>query len=109
MGKPAGLSEVIAPLGERPPATSMDNLQNRRTCQSSNFLRRVREHVQPTEKRPGNRSGMRSRTGSVIEQHEHVQLILETPDGARSYDPRYGMDDLFNDGAQGQFMVKFLF
>jgi hypothetical protein len=40
---------------------------------------------------------------------DYNQYILDTPDGAKSYDPRFGMDDLFNDGAQGQFTVKFLF
>jgi hypothetical protein len=41
--------------------------------------------------------------------YDYNELILETPDGAKSYDPRYGKEDLFNDGAQGQFTVKFLF
>ena len=36
-------------------------------------------------------------------------LINDTPSGADAFDPRYGQDDLFNDGIQGQFSVKFIF
>ena len=36
-------------------------------------------------------------------------LETTTVDGRNSYDPRYGQDDLFNDGMQGQFLVKFIF
>jgi hypothetical protein len=36
-------------------------------------------------------------------------LIRATPDGARAFDPRYGMADLFNDGTQAYFTAKFLF
>ena len=32
-----------------------------------------------------------------------------TSDGANAHDPRYGMDDLFEAGTQGQVSVKFLF
>jgi hypothetical protein len=35
--------------------------------------------------------------------------ILATPDGAAAYDPRYGEEDLFEQGARAQFTVKFLF
>ena len=30
--------------------------------------------------------------------YDYNALILKTPDGARAYDPRYGMADLFQDG-----------
>ncbi len=36
-------------------------------------------------------------------------LETTTVDRTNSYDPRYGQDDLFNDGTQGQFLVKFIF
>jgi hypothetical protein len=36
-------------------------------------------------------------------------LIRATPDGANAFDPRYKMPDLFNDGTQAYFTVKFLF
>ena len=36
-------------------------------------------------------------------------LIRATPDGARAFDPRYGMADLFDTGTQAYFTTKFLF
>jgi outer membrane receptor protein involved in Fe transport len=41
--------------------------------------------------------------------YDYNALILQTQEGARAYDPRYGMKDLFNPGLQGQFSVKFIF
>jgi hypothetical protein len=41
--------------------------------------------------------------------YDYKALISKTPDGANAYDPRFGMQDLFEAGLQGQFSVKFLF
>ena len=41
--------------------------------------------------------------------YDYNALLRATPDGANAYDPRYGMDDLFEPGTQGQVSVKFLF
>ena len=41
--------------------------------------------------------------------YDYNALILATQEGAQSYDPRYGMEDLYNPGLQGQFSVKFIF
>ncbi len=41
--------------------------------------------------------------------YDYNALIQQTLEGANSYDPRYGMEDLFTPGTQGQFSVKFLF
>jgi hypothetical protein len=41
--------------------------------------------------------------------YDYNALILQTLEGRNSYDPRYGMEDLFNPGLQGQFSVKFTF
>ena len=41
--------------------------------------------------------------------YDYNALIRATPDGAKAYDPRYGMNDLFNDGAQGQLTIKLIF
>jgi hypothetical protein len=41
--------------------------------------------------------------------YDYNALILATQEGRDSYDPRYGMDDLFTPGLQGQFSVKFSF
>ena len=49
-----------------------------------------------------------SRT-DLAKGYDYRALILATPDGARAYDPRYGMADLFNDGARGQVTVKVTF
>jgi outer membrane receptor protein involved in Fe transport len=41
--------------------------------------------------------------------YDYNALILQSAQGANSYDPRYKMEDLFNPGLQGQFSVKFIF
>ena len=41
--------------------------------------------------------------------YDYNALLRATPDGANAYDPRYGMEDLFEPGTQGQISVKFLF
>jgi len=41
--------------------------------------------------------------------YNYNALILATPEGTKSYDPRYGQPDLWQQGAQGQFSVKFIF
>lgn len=45
----------------------------------------------------------------LAEGYDYNALIRATPDGANAYDPRYGMYDLFTDGAQGQLMIKLIF
>ena len=46
---------------------------------------------------------------NLFNGYDYNALIRATPDGANAYDVRYGMDDLFDDGTQGRFTVKFLF
>jgi len=41
--------------------------------------------------------------------YDYRALINATPSGQKSYDPRYGMEDLFQEGTQGQFAIRFLF
>jgi hypothetical protein len=41
--------------------------------------------------------------------YDYNALILASPSGAASFDPRYGQADLFQPGMQGQFSVKFIF
>src|SRR5262245_34952103 len=41
--------------------------------------------------------------------YDYNALIRATQEGAAAYDPRYGLDDLYNPGTQGQFSVKFIF
>jgi hypothetical protein len=64
-----------------------------------------------------NRGGGVARPSSAIDLgnvdlkagYDYNALIRASTDGANAYDPRYGMDDLFNTGTQGYFAVKFLF
>jgi hypothetical protein len=46
---------------------------------------------------------------NLAQGYDYRSLISATPDGANAFDPRYEMDDLFNPGTQGQFLVKWLF
>jgi hypothetical protein len=54
-------------------------------------------------------------TTDLTRGYDYRALIAASADGARpapafsAYDPRYGQDDLFATGTQGQFSVKFLF
>ena len=41
--------------------------------------------------------------------YDYNALIAATPDRAAALDGRYGMDDLFNEGTQAQFLLKFSF
>jgi hypothetical protein len=41
--------------------------------------------------------------------YDYNALISATPDGANAFDPRYGMDDLFNDGLSARLGVKWSF
>jgi hypothetical protein len=41
--------------------------------------------------------------------YDYDALIRASSEGVNAYDPRYGMEDLFSEGAQGQILVKFLF
>jgi hypothetical protein len=45
----------------------------------------------------------------LAQGYDYNALIRATPEGQGAYDPRYGMEDLFQTGTQGQFMVKFIF
>ncbi len=51
----------------------------------------------------------------LTQGYDYRALIAQSSDGAApapafsAYDPRYGQDDLFATGTQGQFSVKFLF
>jgi hypothetical protein len=46
---------------------------------------------------------------NLVNGYDYRAMIQATPDGANAFDPRYGMEDLFEAGTQGQFSVKFLF
>ena len=41
--------------------------------------------------------------------YDYNALILKTTEGAGAYDPRYGKEDLFDEGTRAYFTVKYLF
>jgi hypothetical protein len=45
----------------------------------------------------------------ITKPYDYNQLIRQTPLGQNAFDPRYGREDLWNPGLQGQFAVKFIF
>jgi hypothetical protein len=59
----------------------------------------------------------RARASSEIDLHatdlaagyDYEAMIRATPDGANAFDPLYGLDDLFNQGTTGHFLVKWSF
>jgi hypothetical protein len=46
---------------------------------------------------------------NLAQGYDYRSMITARPDTAGPFDPRYNMDDLFNAGTQGQFLVKWLF
>jgi hypothetical protein len=45
----------------------------------------------------------------LAQGYDYNALIRSSPDGANAYDVRYGMADLFDEGTQARFTVKYLF
>jgi hypothetical protein len=41
--------------------------------------------------------------------YDYDALLRATSDGADAYDPRYGMDDLFNEGLAARLGLKWSF
>ena len=46
---------------------------------------------------------------NLLNGYDYNERILATPDRANARDPRFGQEDLFDDGARAQLLVKFLF
>jgi hypothetical protein len=46
---------------------------------------------------------------NLLSGYDYNRLILASPDGANAYEPRYGMEDIFQEGARAQLLVKFEF
>jgi hypothetical protein len=57
---------------------------------------------------PRQSSSIDTHSVDLTKGYDYNALIRATPDGANAYDPRYGQEDLFNRGTQGQFSVKYL-
>jgi len=45
----------------------------------------------------------------ITKPYDYNALIRQTQLGEKAFDPRYGREDLWNAGLQGQFSVKFIF
>ena len=54
-------------------------------------------------------SGINLGNVDLAKGYDYNALILATQDRANALDPRYKKADLFSDGAQGQFLIKFQF
>jgi hypothetical protein len=54
-------------------------------------------------------AAMDLRRSDITKGYDYEALIRASPLGANAFDPRYGREDLWNAGMQGQFAVKFLF
>jgi carboxypeptidase family protein/TonB-dependent receptor-like protein len=79
------------------------NLFNQKTARHVfNFLNRGGGTARPS-------SGVDLAPFDLFKGYDYNALIRATPDGANAFDPRYGMDDLFEAGTQGQISVKVLF
>lgn len=48
-------------------------------------------------------------TVDLFKGYDYNALILQSSEGRKAYDPRYGLDDIFNPGFAGRFGVKFIF
>jgi hypothetical protein len=75
------------------------NLFNQKTSRHQyNYLNRIRAA-----------SEIDLHSTDLARGYDYMSMIRSTPDGANAFDPRFEMDDLFNPGTQGQFLVKWLF
>jgi len=46
---------------------------------------------------------------NLFNGYDYNSLIIASPAGRSAYDPRFGMNDLWNAGFQGRLLVKFIF
>jgi hypothetical protein len=58
---------------------------------------------------PRQASAINLHNTDLTKGYDYNALLRATADGANAFEPRFGMKDLFNTGAQGQFSVKFIF
>ena len=59
----------------------------------------------------GSRDSSAIELGSVnlFEGYDYDALIAASPDATNAFDPRYGMDDFFQEGFEGRFGIKWTF
>jgi hypothetical protein len=73
------------------------------------FNQKTARHIYNYLNRTDEDSGIDLATTNLNNGYNYNAMIRATDRGADAFDPRYGMEDLFQDGTQGQFTVKFLF
>ena len=73
------------------------------------FNQKTSRHVFDNLNRPRRASSAINLAATDLAQgYNYDALITASPDGQNAYDPRFGMDDLFNPGTQARFSVRFL-
>jgi hypothetical protein len=73
------------------------------------FNQKTTRHIYNYLNRTDDSSSISLFDTNVANGYDYNAMIRASERGADAYDPRYGMADLFQDGTQGQFLVKFLF
>ena len=82
---------------------NVNNLFNQKTSRHIyNYLNRGGGAPRPS-------SSINLASVDLRQGYDYNALIAATPDRAAALDGRYGQDDLFNEGIQGQFLIKFSF
>jgi Carboxypeptidase regulatory-like domain/TonB dependent receptor len=82
---------------------NVNNLFNQKTS------RHIYNYVNRGGGAPRPSSSINLASVDLRQGYDYNALIAATPDRANALDGRYGMDDLFNEGTQAQFLVKFSF
>jgi hypothetical protein len=74
------------------------------------FNQKTARHIFDQLNRPQRQSAAIDLSNVDLAQgFDYNALINASPDGARAYDPRFGMADLFNPGVQARISAKFIF
>jgi outer membrane receptor protein involved in Fe transport len=74
------------------------------------FNQQTARHVFDNLNRPRRQSSAINLANTDLASgYDYNALIMASPDGANAYDPRFGMEDLFNPGTQARLSVRFIF
>jgi hypothetical protein len=74
------------------------------------FNQKTARHIFDSYNRPNRQSAAVDLSGVDLAQgFDYNERIAASADGARSLDPRFGMEDLFNPGLQARVSAKFIF
>ena len=73
------------------------------------FNQQTARHVFDNLNRNRQSSSINLANTDLAQGYDYSALIAATPDGQDAYDPRHGMEDLFNPGLTARFSVRFIF